>query len=132
MPRGERKHTRPPTPVKARSPRLPSGSSRRWMATASRLWSRSTTVRAVPAGDSFAREAIDFDFFPESYVSASDRECSESLTKLVAELRAPPLVGAADKALLLRLCIINHSTGWDDVRGTLEAMERFGSDALAA
>ena len=32
----------------------------------------------------------------------------------------------------LRLCIINHSTGWDDVRRTLEAMERFGSDALAA
>ncbi len=32
----------------------------------------------------------------------------------------------------LRLCIINHSTGWDDVRETLEAMERFGEDALAA
>ncbi len=32
----------------------------------------------------------------------------------------------------LRLCIINHSTGWDDVRETLEAMERFGQDALAA
>ena len=32
----------------------------------------------------------------------------------------------------LRLCIINHSTGWDDVRETLEAMERFGEDALSA
>ncbi len=32
----------------------------------------------------------------------------------------------------LRLCIINHSTGWNDVRETLEAMERFGEDALAA
>ena len=32
----------------------------------------------------------------------------------------------------LRLCIINHSTGWDDVRETLEAMERFGEDALPA
>ena len=32
----------------------------------------------------------------------------------------------------LRLCIINHSTGWDDVRETLEAMERFGEAALAA
>ncbi len=31
----------------------------------------------------------------------------------------------------LRLCIINHSTGWDDVRETLEAMERFGENALA-
>ncbi|MDE2852478.1 MAG: aminotransferase class I/II-fold pyridoxal phosphate-dependent enzyme [Acidobacteriota bacterium] len=31
----------------------------------------------------------------------------------------------------LRFCIINHSTGWDDVRETLEAMERFGKDALA-
>ena len=32
----------------------------------------------------------------------------------------------------LRLCIINHSTSWNDVRETLEAMERFGVDALAA
>ena len=32
----------------------------------------------------------------------------------------------------LRLCIINHSTGWDDVRETLEAVERFGEDALPA
>lgn len=32
----------------------------------------------------------------------------------------------------LRLCIINHSTSWDDVRETLEAMERFGAEALAA
>lgn len=32
----------------------------------------------------------------------------------------------------LRLCIINHTTSWDDVRETLEAMERFGAEALAA
>ena len=32
----------------------------------------------------------------------------------------------------LRLCIINHTTAWDDVRATLEAIERFGREALAA
>jgi len=28
----------------------------------------------------------------------------------------------------LRLCIVNHSTTWDDVRATLEAIEEFGQD----
>ena len=32
----------------------------------------------------------------------------------------------------LRLCILNHTTTWDDVRETLEAIERFGTEALAA
>ena len=32
----------------------------------------------------------------------------------------------------LRLCIINHNTTWDDVRETLEAIERFGKEALRA
>ncbi len=30
----------------------------------------------------------------------------------------------------LRLCIINHNTTWDDVRETLEVIERFGAEAL--
>ena len=30
----------------------------------------------------------------------------------------------------LRLCIINHNTTWDDVRETLEAIEKFGKEAL--
>ncbi len=30
----------------------------------------------------------------------------------------------------LRMCIVNHETTWDDVRETLEAVERFGMDAL--
>ena len=34
------------------------------------------------------------------------------------------------RQLALRLCVINHSTTWDDVRETLEAIERFGSDAM--
>ena len=29
----------------------------------------------------------------------------------------------------LRMCIINHNTTWNDVRETLEAVERFGSEA---
>ena len=32
---------------------------------------------------------------------------------------------------VLRMCIINHTTTWDDVRETLEAVERFGRDALS-
>ncbi|MDE0392567.1 MAG: aminotransferase class V-fold PLP-dependent enzyme [Rhodospirillales bacterium] len=31
----------------------------------------------------------------------------------------------------LRMCIMNHTTTWDDVRETLEAVERFGKDALS-
>ncbi len=30
----------------------------------------------------------------------------------------------------IRMCIVNHTTTWDDVRGTLEAIERFGAEAL--
>ncbi len=30
----------------------------------------------------------------------------------------------------LRLCIINHNSTWDGVRETLEANERFGTEAL--
>ncbi len=30
----------------------------------------------------------------------------------------------------LRMCILNHSTGWDDVRRTLEMVSRFGKEAL--
>ena len=31
----------------------------------------------------------------------------------------------------LRLCIVNHSTSWDDVRETLETVEQFGRETLA-
>ena len=31
----------------------------------------------------------------------------------------------------LRLCIINHNTTWDDVRETLAAVARFGTEALS-
>ena len=30
----------------------------------------------------------------------------------------------------LRMCILNHTTTWNDVRETLEAVERFGTEAL--
>ena len=30
----------------------------------------------------------------------------------------------------LRLCLLNHNTTWVDVRETLEAIERFGLEAL--
>ncbi len=31
----------------------------------------------------------------------------------------------------LRLCILNHTTTWDDVRSTLEAIEQFGMDEIS-
>lgn len=31
----------------------------------------------------------------------------------------------------LRMCILNHTTTWEDVRSTLEAIERFGLEAVA-
>ena len=35
------------------------------------------------------------------------------------------------KRFSLRLCILNHTTTWDDVRETLEAIERFGREAVS-
>ena len=35
------------------------------------------------------------------------------------------------KRFSLRLCFVNHTTTWDDVRETLETIERFGKEALA-
>ena len=34
------------------------------------------------------------------------------------------------KTFALRLCIVNHTTTWDDVRETLETCERFGTEAV--
>ena len=31
----------------------------------------------------------------------------------------------------LRMCIVNHTTTWNDVRQTLEAVEHFGREALS-
>lgn len=56
----------------------------------------------------------------------------EVLARLFWDDRAFVSSTSLHGAFALRLCIINHSTGWDDVRETLEAMERFGKDALAA
>ena len=32
------------------------------------------------------------------------------------------------KRFSLRMCIVNHTTTWDDVRETLEAIEQFGAE----
>ena len=34
------------------------------------------------------------------------------------------------KKFSLRMCIANHTTNWNDVRETLAATERFGTEAL--
>ena len=56
----------------------------------------------------------------------------EALARLFWDDRAFVSSTSLRGTFSLRLCIINHSTGWDDVRETLEAMERFGEAALAA
>jgi hypothetical protein len=33
------------------------------------------------------------------------------------------------RKFVLRMCVINHSTIWDDVRETLETIERLGREA---
>ena len=35
------------------------------------------------------------------------------------------------KRFSLRLCIINHTTTWNDIRETLHSIERFGREALS-
>ena len=55
----------------------------------------------------------------------------EVLARLFWEDRAFVSSTSLHGTFALRLCIVNHSTSWDDVRETLEAMERFGADALA-
>ena len=60
----------------------------------------------VPPAAAFAGEAVDFVLFPEGYVSASDRERGESLSKLAADLSAPLLVGAIDT------CVDSTGRAW--------------------
>ena len=36
-----------------------------------------------------------------------------------------------DGTFSLRLCIVNHNTTWDDVRETLQVVERFGREAFS-
>ena len=56
----------------------------------------------------------------------------EVLARLFWDDRAFVSSSSLHGTFSLRLCIVNHSTVWDDVRETLEAMERFGEEALAA
>ena len=34
------------------------------------------------------------------------------------------------RKLALKMCVINHTTTWDDIREILETVERFGEEAL--
>ena len=64
-----------------------------------------------------------------------DEETLEAINRAVlarvfwddSALMASTLVG---QTFALRLCIINHTTTWDDVRETLESIERFGREAI--
>ena len=53
------------------------------------------------------------------------------LSRIFWEDRAFLSSTLAHGTFTLRMCIINHTTTWDDVRETLEAAERFGMEASA-
>ena len=53
------------------------------------------------------------------------------LARVFWEDRAFMSSTSLQKTFSLRLCILNHTTTWDDVRETLEVIERFGREALS-
>ena len=58
-------------------------------------------------------------------------ELNESVQTRVIETGTAMMSSTRLRGLYsLRLCILNHTTTWDDVRGTLEAIERFGREAV--
>ncbi len=54
----------------------------------------------------------------------------QMLARVFWEDRALMSSTTLSETFSLRLCIINHNTTWVDVRETLEAIERFGTEAL--
>ena len=68
--------------------------------------------------------------------TALDEEALEKINRNVLarvfwEDRAFMSSTSLRKTFSLRLCILNHTTTWDDVRETLEVIERFGREALS-
>ena len=68
--------------------------------------------------------------------TALDEEALEKINRNVLarvfwEDRAFMSSTSLRKRFSLRLCILNHTTTWDDVRETLEVIERFGREALS-
>ena len=53
------------------------------------------------------------------------------LARIFWEDRALISSAAPDGTFSLRLCILHYDTTWDDVRETLDAVERFGADATS-
>ena len=82
--------------------------------------------RVNPAGGEMAGEIAG-----EMAEEALDELNREVLARLFWE--DPAFVSSAEVSgkFALRICIVNHNTTWDDVREVLEAIERFGREALA-
>ncbi len=66
--------------------------------------------------------------------SMNDEQLDEINRKVLAQMfwDDPSFISSASPhgKFSLRLCIINHNTGWTDVEETLQAVERFGMDAI--
>ena len=69
-------------------------------------------------------------------MSIGDEDLENINRKVLAQMfwDDPAFISSASPhgKFALRLCIINHNTEWVDVEETLQAVERFGSDAITA
>jgi len=68
-----------------------------------------------------------YDLSAEELAALNDRIQTRVIETGTAMMSSTRLRGVYS----LRLCILNHTTMWDDVRSTLEAIERFGLDEIS-
>lgn len=69
----------------------------------------------------------DVELTPERLEELNDRIQARVIESGIAMMSSTRLRGVYS----LRLCILNYGTTWDDVRATLEAVERFGWEEMA-
>ncbi len=92
-------------------------------------------IRARPTLELLAPVSLGivcFRFRPDD--ASLDEEALEMINRAVLarifwEDRALISSAAPDGTFSLRLCILHHDTTWEDVRETLDAVERFGTEA---
>ena len=76
-----------------------------------------------------------FRFFPRgsNYDEADIEQTNRAIQSRIIETGIAMMSSTRLRGLYsLRFCILNHHTTWDDVRGTLQAIERFGKQEISA
>ena len=82
--------------------------------------SRHNDITVIELGSAY--ESLDDDALERVNESVQERVI-ETGTAMMSSTRLRGLFS-------LRLCILNHTTTWDDVRETLRAVERFGTEVV--